>query len=140
MEFIKSTTARNEWSSVLESVIREKPAFIKKTRDFLFLSELGVMETLLTAYGFNAVFYTENDGSITLSLDEIDLVENAPDIGEASQKLAEAILEYSEDYYRDFSFWSRGERVSHVPYVIKALILGEADKIKEIIKCRPGRN
>jgi hypothetical protein len=136
---INATTARNEWSSVVESVIREKPKFIKKTRDYLFLSEISVLENMLAAYSFHAETFIEDDGSVTLALDEIELIENAPDMQSAITKLASAILDYSNDYYKEFSFWSRGNRKYHIPYVFKVLILNDVGKIGELIKCRPGK-
>jgi len=139
MMTINATKARNEWSSLVESVIREKPAFIKKTRDIFFLSDIGVLEKLLSAYSFHAEVMIEDDGSVTLSLDEIDLTENAPDIPSAVSALARAILEYSQDYYNEFTYWSRGNRKLHIPYVFKALILNDIDKIGELIKCRRGK-
>ena len=139
MMTINATKARNEWSSVIESVIREKPAFIKKTRDYLFLSDIGVLEKILSAYSFNAKTLIEDDGSVTLALDEIDLAENASDLPSAVSALARAILSYSEDYYDEFTYWSRGNRKSHIPYVLKALILNDVNKVGEIIKCRHGK-
>ena len=136
---INATKARNEWSSVVESVIREKPAFIKKTRDYLFLSDMGVLEKILSVYSFHAEIMIEDDDSVTLALDEIDLIENAPDLPGAVSALSRSILEYSEDFYNDFSYWSRGNRKSHIPYIIKALILNDTVKIGELIKCRRGK-
>jgi len=138
MHTINATTVRNEWSSVVESVIREKPTFIKRTRDYMFLSDISVLEHLLSAYTFHAVILVEDNGSVTLTLEEIDLAENAPDIPEAIAKLADSILDYSEDYYKEFAYWSRGSRKSHIPFVIKALVLNDAEKIGGLIECRHG--
>jgi len=137
---INATTARNEWSSLVETVIREKPAIIKKTRDYLFFSNMNVLENILSAYSFNAETMIEDDGSVTISLNEIELVENAPNKQEAILKLAQAILEYSKDYYNEFSYWSRGDRKTHVPYIFKALILNDISKIGGLIKCHRGKN
>ena len=139
MLVMNATTVRNDWSTVADSVIREKPAFIKRTRDYMFLSDFVVMENLLSAYSFNAEAFTEDDGSVTLALDEIDLVENAADMPSAVSKLANAIFEYSEDFYEEFAYWSRGGRKTHIPYVFKALILNDVDKIGGLIKCRHGK-
>ena len=139
MVAINATKARNEWSSLVESVIRERPAFIKKTRDYLFFSDMSVLENILSAYSFHAETLVEDDGSVTISLDEIDLIENAPDMPGAISRLAHAILEYSSDYYNEFAYWSRGSRKSHIPYVFKALIINDADKIGSLIKCRRGK-
>jgi len=52
--------------------------------------------------------------------------------------MAEAILEYSEDYYKDFEIWAKGWRIPHIPYVLKALMLNDLEKIGGLITCRPG--
>ena len=72
----QATTVRKEWSSVCDSVIHNKPKFIKRTRDKMWLSNLETMEEILKAYRFTAEKFLEEDGSITLSLREIDLIEN----------------------------------------------------------------
>ena len=135
---ISSTDVRRDWSSVLDSVLREKPTFIKRTRDYVFLSDMSILESLLQAYTYSAVKYVEDDGSITISLDQLDLAENAPSEQEALMNLSSAILNYAEDYYSEFSYWSRGDRKLHIPYVLKALILNDSSKIGGIIECRHG--
>ena len=135
---ISSTDVRRDWSSVVDSVLREKPAFIKRTRDYMFLSDLSVLESLLEVYTFSAVRFVEEDGSVTLSLDQIDLAENAPSEQDALKQLSLAILEYAEDYYNEFAYWSRGDRRLHIPYVLKALILNDVQKIGGLIECRHG--
>ena len=137
---LNATQVRNDWSSVVDSVIREKPAFIKRTRDYMFLSDVSVLEEFLSAYTFHAKTFIENDGSITISLDEIDLVENGVNKAEALSKLSSEILDYSEDYYKDYTFWAKGSRKSHLPYVFRALIVNDPGKIGELIECRPGKN
>ena len=104
----------------------------------MFLSDVKTIEHMLSAYYFTADMFIEDDGTVTLSLDEIDLVENGADEHDALMKLAQAILEYSEDYYKDFIYWSRGNRKSHLPYVFKSLILNDPEKIGGLIKCRRG--
>ena len=138
MYMMNSTQVRSEWSTVVDSVVREKPILFKRTRDRMFLTNIDLLSELLNVYAFHAQIYPENDGSITMALDEIDLIENGIDEHDAKLKLASSILDYSEDYYNDFAFWSRGSRKSHVPYVFRALILGDINKIGGIIICRPG--
>jgi len=138
MDFINATKVRNEWSSVSESVIRDKPAFIKKTRDFLFLSDIKTLEYFLEAYNFTADVFIEEDNTVTMSLVEIDIVENAPDEQSAIEKLARSILDYSEDFYNDFAYWARGRRKAHIPFVFKSLIFNDVKKIGGMIKCRRG--
>ncbi len=91
----QATAVRREWSAVCGSVIHEKPKFIKRTRDKMWFSNLDTMSEILQAYQFSAIKYREDDGSVTLSLNEIDLIENGADERKARRKLGEAILEYS---------------------------------------------
>jgi len=140
MLVMSATKVRNEWSAVVDTVIRDKPMLIKRTRDYMFLSDVGFLNELLTAYVFHAQVFTEDDGSTTISLDEIDLIENSASEQEALLKLAEAIYEYSKDYYNDYSYWARGDRKAHMPYVIKSLLLDDVEKIGGLIQCRHGKS
>ena len=140
MMTINATDARNAWSAVVDSVIREKPRFIKRTRDYLMLSDVKTIESILSAYNFTARVFQESNGSITLSLNELDLVENSSDLEGAIAKLASGILEYAEDFYNDFAYWAQGRRAAHIPFVIKALIVNDATKIGGLIQCQHGEN
>ena len=136
---MNATDVRKNWSEVSESVIREKPQFIKKTRDYMMLSNVEFMNVLLSGYQFTAVKYVESDGSVTLSLNEIDLVENADSEEEAIKAMSASILEYAVDFYKDFNFWSSANnKKSEIPYVFKALVLDDVAKIGECIKCQVG--
>jgi hypothetical protein len=136
---ISATDARNNWSSVIDSVIREKkPKIIKRTRDRMVLTDFDTLENMLSAYSFTADRYVEDDGSITLSLVDIDLAENGKDDEEVLKKMANGILEYAKDYYKEFNVWAKGWRIPHIPYVFKALILNDVEKIGGLIICRHG--
>jgi len=140
VETITATHVRNEWSAVVDSVIREKPRFIKRTRDYMMLSDINVVENMLSAYVFTAEKFIEPDGSVTLGLNEIDLVENAQSEESAIVKMAHSILEYAEDYYSNFALWyAAPNRKQHLPYVIKALIINDTNKIGEMITCHHGK-
>jgi len=138
MQPINATQVRSEWSTIVDSVVREKPIMFKRTRDLLFLSDVELLAELLSGYNFNARIYREDDGSYTAALDEIDLAENGIDETDAVHKLAGSILEYSEEYYADYSYWARGNRKSHKPYIFKALIINDVEKLGGMIKCRHG--
>ena len=137
---LNATDVRKNWSEVSESVIREKPRFIKKTRDYMMLSNMEFIGELLEGYSFSAVKYIEDDGSVTLSLNELDLVENGRDEKEAISFLATSIYEYSVDFYNEFNMWSVApNRKKEIPYVFKALVLDDVSKIGACIKCQAGK-
>ena len=118
-----------EWNTVSGSL---DPKDIKRMQEMLERVPINK---------FTAVKYLENDDSVTLSLNEIDLVENGADEQEAKMKLAKSILEYSFDYYKDLNlnFHSRN-RGDHFPYVTKALKIENPEKIGDMIQCQDGKN
>ena len=127
----QATTVRKEWSAVCDSVIHEKPKFIKRTRDKMWFSNLETISEILEAYYFTATRYIEGDNSVTLSLNEIDLVENGKDEQEARLNMGRAILEYALDYYNEYEMYSHSpNRKKHIPYIFKALIIDNPERIK----------
>lgn len=137
----QATTVRKEWSAVCDSVIHEKPKFIKRTRDKMWFSNLETISDILQIYQFTTLKYIEDDGSITLSLNEIDLVENGKDEQEARLNMGKAILEYALDYYNEYEIYSRSpNRKKHIPYIFKALIMDNPEKIGDMLQCQDGKN
>lgn len=138
---MNATEVRKNWSEVSDTVIRTRPQFIKRTRDYMLLSNLEFLENLLSAYTFTADKFIEEDGSVTLSLRELDLVENASTLKEVKNQLAQSILEYATEFYDEFALFSSApNRKSHIPYVFKALIIDDIQKIEECIQCQAGKN
>lgn len=137
----QATNVRKEWSAVCDSVIHDRPKFIKRTRDRMWFSNLETMETILEGYTFTAERYVEDDGSITLSLNEIDLIENGKTDKEVRLAMGNSIMEYSIEFYGDYALYSRTpNRKSHIPYIFKALIMDDSEKIGAGIQCRDGKN
>lgn len=68
----------------------------------MWFSNLETISGFLEAYHFSAMKYIEDDGSVTLSLNEIDLVENGKDEREARLNMGKAILEYAFNYYDEY--------------------------------------
>ena len=137
----QATTVRKEWSAVCDSVIHEKPKFIKRIRDRMWFSNLETISDILQIYQFTVLRYIEDDGSITLSLNEIDIVENGKNEQEARLNMGKAILEYALDYYNEYEMYSRSpNRKKHIPYIFKALIIDNPEKIGDMLQCQDGKN
>ena len=137
----QATAVRKEWSAACDSVIHDKPKFIKRTRDKMWFSNLETMSEILEVYQFSAIKYIEEDGSVTLSLNEIDLIENGKDEKEARMQLGKSILEYSLDYYNEYGTYSHSpNRKGHIPYIFKAMIIDDPKKIGDMLKCQDGKN
>lgn len=138
---ITATEARKDWSRVIDNAVRDRPQLIKRTRDYVWLMSDEVLETLLSDVTYLALEIKESDGSVTANIDELDIVENAETKEALNCKLAAEILEYANQYYEEFSYWSSSpERKKHIAYVLQALILNDTQKIGEKIRWLDGKN
>ena len=137
----QATAVRKEWSAVCDSVIHDKPKFIKRTRDKMWFSNFETILLFLEAYQFTAQKFIEDDGTVTLSLNEIDIVENGENEETARLNLAKSILEYSADYYNEYAVYSHSlNRKGHIPYIFKALIIDSPEVLGDMIICQDGKN
>lgn len=131
---LKSIDVRKQWSTVVDNVVRKKPAFIKRTHDFVFLSDIKTINDILSVYKFNAQKFIEADGSVTLALNELDIAINEFDETTAINTLAAEISEYAVEFYENFETYSIApNRQAHIPFIFKALILDNINDIKENI-------
>lgn len=138
---ITATDMRKNWSEVFDSVIRRRPAFVKRVRDRVVVSSVETMATMLTDVKYEAQQFAEDDGSVTLSLNAIDLIVNAPDINAAKEAMIAEIIEYAEEYYANFELYSRApNRKKHLVYVMKALTAESPKELEDALVCRDGKN
>lgn len=137
---MNATDVRKDWSSVLDSVVRHKPVFIRRTRDRMMLCSTDTVSQLVSDVVFVAEKFVEDDGSITLSLDTLDIVSNGCDLSTAKSALVNNILEYAEEYYQEFELYSRApNRKSHLPYVMKALTAKTPEELEDAVVCQNGK-
>ncbi|MBO4347473.1 MAG: hypothetical protein J5840_07530 [Lachnospiraceae bacterium] len=139
MDMINATDVRKNWSITLDNVAHERPAYIKRTHDNVAIFSVDTLNMMLAGYHFNARRFKEKDGSVTLSSVDLDIVVNDVNEEAAKRRLAEYIKEYAEEFYSEYSYWSKApNRQSHIPYVFKALTL-DTESVMEDIVCRNGK-
>lgn len=139
--FESATEVRKDWSLFFDKAVREKPVFIKRTRDNAVLADFSFLNSLLDAYVYECEKFTEEDGTITLSAVSLDIVENGATEEEVKDIMAKSILEYAKDFYEEFDLWSTApNRKKHIPYVFKALLLNDISKIGDCITWQHGKN
>ncbi len=140
MEIKLATEVRKHWSETCDEVIRSRPSFIRRTRDLMILCSANSLLEALSPVRFNMTTYKEEDGSVTISSDDLDLVENGETLAAAKESMAASILDYANEYYASFSLYSSApNRNAHIPYVYKALLLNSVEKIEEELHCRAGK-
>lgn len=136
-----SSSVRKDWSGVMDSVIRRKPVFIRRTRDYMVLSSADTMYDMVSGIKYIADEYWEEDGTVTLSLRDMDLVANGPDIASAKKALIQNIIEYAEEYYSSYELYHASpNRKPHLPYIMKALTAKNPGELEEAVLCRPGES
>lgn len=96
--------------------------------------------TVRKEWSFMAFQFTESDGSVTLSLDELDMVAHGDNLGSAKKALAEDIVEYAHEYYQEFERYSCApNRKSHLPYVMKVLTAAAPQELEDAMICQNGK-
>lgn len=141
MKTIKSTEMRKEFSFYIDEIVRRKPVFVKRSRDMFLGISYEMMKNLVSDIGFTALMYPENDGSITLSLNEYDIVVNGKDHEEALNNLVSDLREYAEEYYDQIEFWYHDpQRKNQFKGIIKVLLTDDDQQLKETIQCLPGES
>ena len=139
MDMLNATDVRKNWSYTLDSVVRVKPAYVKRTHDSIAMIGISTLNEILGGYHFYADEYKESDGSITLSLRDMDIVVNDVDHESALKRLAAYIKEYAEEFYSEFDLMSKApNRRNHIPYVFKALTIDEESILEDTV-CQDGK-
>lgn len=126
---------RHNLSKELTFITHNKPITVTRNTDKIFLSNISLIEELLNHIKFTFGKVKEDDGSYTIWLNEIDLVDNAETLEKAIKEIAKQLLEYSEEYYNDFDTWHNAKnRKHHYPYVVKVLLKDNLDDIINLLE------
>ena len=81
-------------------------------------------------YKYHVLIRQGDDGSVTASAEEMDIVVSASTEEDACLQLAKAIFEYSREFCADYSRYSNmpGGK-EQIPYAVKAILLGCPENI-----------
>lgn len=74
-----------------------KPAIIQRAGDTMVLCFTRTLVQLMARVNYMADLYTEADGSMTISMDDMGLVVNAPTEEQAKKALCREIMEYAQE-------------------------------------------
>ena len=131
----QATAVRNDFSTVMDKAIYEKPQLISRTKDQLVLMGTELLNTMLQASTVHVTTEPGDGDTLLYQLEEIpDIFEESASENEALDALANDLLEYARTYYRDFPLYSHApNRVAHLPYVMRALALGTSAKVREML-------
>ncbi len=140
MKTINATEVRKDWGGFIDSIVRDKPQVIKRSRDYIVAISLDMLKEMLSLEKLTITLMNEEDQTVTAVIEELDLMANAQTKDEVIRTLALDAIEYAEDFYREFEYWhSAPNRKAHLPYVMAILAREPDEIIKELFRCQVGK-
>ncbi|KJS47120.1 MAG: exoribonuclease R [Peptococcaceae bacterium BRH_c23] len=133
---LQFTEARSQFSTLYDSVFNSfNPAIIKrKQTEQVALLRVDLLKMLLNDYKLNPEIIHEEDSSITLALDSLEMYANNSTTDLAAKDLVEDLKIYAQDYMeRSQLFFHAPNRKSHFPYVLKILLCDNDEEIRTLL-------
>lgn len=139
---INATDMRKDFGRYIDEIVRTKPIFVKRSKYYFMGISIEMAKDLVKEVTFNVEKYIEEDNSVTLSLNEFDLVVNEKNETTAISLLIDDLREYALEYYEDIEFWASDiNRKNQMKHIIKILLTNDDDdELKESLVCQAGKN
>ena len=134
---LQFTEARNQFSTLYDSVFNKfNPAIIKrKNSEQIALLRVDLLKMLLLEFTLKPEVIYEEDGSVTLAIDILELYANNSNIDLATTDLIEDLKIYSQDYMqRSQLFLNAPNRRSHFPYILRVLLCDNDQEIRDLLR------
>lgn len=131
------TDARKNFSSLYDQVFNAfKPTIIKrKQSEEVLVLRVDLQKMLLSNYSLKPEIISEDDGSVTLALDELELYTNSPTLEDAINELVNDLKYYASDYLqRSQLFLNAPNRRSHFPYILRILLCDSDEELRELLE------
>ena len=133
---LQFTEARNQFSTLYDSVFNSfNPTIInRKQTEQVALLRVDLLKMVLEDYKLSPEVIKEDDDSITLALDSLELYSNNSTLDLAAIDLIDDLKLYAKDYMdRSQLFLQSPNRKSHFPYVLKVLLCDNDEEIRTLL-------
>ena len=131
-----SSDVRQHFSEFLDSVVRDRPSFVKRNRDMLVALNLEHLGVLVDAVQFHAFIEKDENGELIGTIEEIDdIIVIGATTDEVIDEIAKEIMEYAEEYLTDSFrlYFNSPNRRKHLPYVMKVAMQNNFADVKRLI-------
>lgn len=136
---LNATDVRRHWGQFNDDVVREGPKFVKRNRDEWAALSTEHLKAAFEHFTFKVEFFPEEDGTVTATLNNFDIVENGDNEEEALDLIADELIKYANDYQDNFNrYFNAPNRKGHFPYIMNVLVQNDSEGVKELIKCQAG--
>lgn len=134
---MKFTDVRNNFTSVIDRVQNLSPVVVKprkKSETYTFLLNKEWVKQLLQEVKIKVNMYPEEDGSLTLGIDELELYANGDTKEKAFEELTEDLIQYAQDYMNEpHRYYNAPNRRHHLSYLFKILLCNNKDEVKQML-------
>lgn len=137
LDELQFTDARKEFTSMYNEVFNSyKPMIIKrKQAEEVLLLRTDLQKMLLSKFTLKPEILHEEDGSVTLALDILEMYVNNETLEKARIDLIQDLKNYAQDYIdRSQLFLNAPNRRSHFPYVLRILLCDNDEEIRNLLE------
>lgn len=134
---IKFTNARKTLTDIYDNVWhRYLPVIINRHQnEKVLLLRRELQQDILRAYRLKPEILPEEDGSVTVALNEIGIAVNEPNLDKAIGELIKEMKIYAQDYIdRSQLFLNAPNRKGHFPYILRILLCDSDQEIKSLLE------
>lgn len=125
--------ARSRFSQLFDEAVEElRPVLVRRgARQEAVLVGREDLDALLAPFTLRPQVLREGDGSVTITVDELDWAVNAASVEEAASALVTDLRQYAEGYLERASLFLRApNRRPHFPYVLKISLARDEEEIR----------
>ncbi|MBU7005105.1 exoribonuclease R [Phosphitispora fastidiosa] len=137
LDELQFTDARKDFTSMYNKVFNSyKPMIIKrKQAEEVLLLRTDLQKMLLSNFSLKPEVLNEEDGSVTLALDILEMYVNAETLDKAIIDLVQDLKDYAQDYIgRSQLFLNAPNRRPHFPYVLRILLCENDEEIRSLLE------
>jgi len=131
------TKARQNLSSLYDQVYNTyEPKIIKrKQTEEILLLRVDLQKMLLSNFKLKPEVINEDDGSVTLALDQLEIYVNSNSLKDAINELIVDLKHYARDYMnRSQLFLNAPNRRSHFPYILRILLCDSDEELRGLLE------
>lgn len=131
------TKARQNLSSLYDQVYNTyEPKIIKrKQTEEILLLRVDLQKMLLSNFKLKPEVINEDDGSVTLALDQLDIYVNSISLEDAISELIDDLKHYAQDFMkRSQLFLNAPNRKSHFPYILRILLCDSDEELRDLLE------
>lgn len=131
---VKSSDVRSKWAQFVDEVIHNEPKFVQRNERDIFLSlNLDVASVVLEHLRYKVILaHDEEANEYIASSDNTWIVESGESEEAAVRAYLTSYIEWAVDYYTEFNLnYNSPNLKPQFPYILKALVLDDVDKLRK---------